>query len=68
MMMPEIDGPETMKALRSICQDMKIIASSGLKRPEHGKGSLEGSDGFLAKPYSDEQLLQTINNVLRKST
>ncbi len=67
MMMPEVDGPMTMKAMRSISPNAKIIASSGLRKPESGKDSIEGSDGFLSKPYTDELLLQTIRNVLRES-
>lgn len=65
MMMPEVDGPMTIQAIRAIRSDAKIIASSGLRKPEHGKGSIEGSDSFLPKPYSDELLLQTIKNVLK---
>jgi two-component system cell cycle sensor histidine kinase/response regulator CckA len=64
MMMPQVDGPMTIKAMRSIAPGTKIIASSGLRKPEHGKDSIEGSDGFLPKPYTDELLLQTIKSVL----
>lgn len=68
MMMPEVDGPMTIKAIRAIRPDAKIIASSGLRKPEHGKGSIEGSDGFLPKPYTDELLLQNIKSVLKQVT
>ena len=66
MMMPKPDGIETIKSLRSICATIPIIASSGLRRPEQGKGSIPGSDGFLLKPYTDEQLLRAIRDVLRR--
>jgi two-component system cell cycle sensor histidine kinase/response regulator CckA len=66
MMMPDVDGPMAIKAMRSIAPEAKIIASSGLRKPDHGKDSIEGSDGFLPKPYTDELLLQTIKNVLNE--
>ncbi|MEZ6063630.1 MAG: PAS domain S-box protein [Planctomycetaceae bacterium] len=64
MMMPEIDGPETIRALRGLRPDVRIIASSGLKRPEYG-GGVEGCCGFLSKPYDDKQLLNEIRNALQ---
>ena len=64
MMMPELDGSDTIRVLRSIRPDIPVIASSGLKKPEHGKGSIESTAAFLSKPYSDEQLLKAIQLVL----
>ena len=64
MMMPETDGRQVMKKLKSIRSDLPIIASSGLKKPLHGEPGIDGSHAFLAKPYSDEQLLQTVKRVL----
>jgi two-component system cell cycle sensor histidine kinase/response regulator CckA len=64
MMMPKPDGAETIKSLRAICPGIPIIASSGLRRPDPAKGNIPGSDGFLSKPYNDEQLLRSIKDVL----
>lgn len=65
MMMPEVDGCETIKALKSIRPDVPIIASSGLRRPEYGKGNIASTVSFLSKPYSDEQLLQAIQLAMK---
>ncbi len=65
MMMPELDGSETIKALKSIRPNIPIVASSGLRRPEYGKGNMESTVAFLSKPYSDEQLLQAIQLAMK---
>jgi PAS domain S-box-containing protein len=60
MMMPGLDGPTTMERLRSIQPGLPMIASSGLRRPP-------AAQAFLPKPYSDQQLLQTVRTVIEKS-
>ncbi len=67
MMMPQVDGTETIRQIKSIRQDIPILATSGLKKPEYGKNSIESANGFLSKPYSDEQLLQGIQRALRET-
>ena len=67
MMMPEFDGNEVIKVLKGIRSNVPIIASSGLKKPEYGKGSLESTVGFLSKPYSDEQLLRIVQLTLKNN-
>lgn len=60
MMMPGMDGIETKKALRNLNAHVKIVASSGLRRPESEGDKLSDVEGFLPKPYSDEQLLHAV--------
>lgn len=67
MMMPGMDGPTTMIALRQVVPEIRIVASSGL-RPA-GQLAAEISAGnlsFLAKPYSDEQLLTVLHQTLHR--
>ena len=64
MMMPVMDGLATMKGLRAIDPQVRIIASSGLYRPETDPDATRGVHAFLRKPYSDEQLLKTLRQVL----
>ena len=65
VMMPGMDGFDTRDALRAVHPHVRIIASSGLRRPnEHRAERLADVDGFLSKPYSDEQLLRVVRNVL----
>ncbi|MCA9123602.1 MAG: CHASE3 domain-containing protein [Planctomycetaceae bacterium] len=64
MMMPDVDGIATKNKLRAIDPDVRIIASSGLRRPGADGATLSEFDGFLAKPYSDDQLLRLVRQVL----
>lgn len=64
MMMPGIDGFDTKNAIRSLNPSARIIASSGLRRPGDEGGRMQDFDGFLAKPYTDEQLLRLIRKVI----
>ncbi len=63
-MMPGMDGAATKDALRAINPTVRIIASSGLRRPGADGGRLADVEGFLLKPYSDDQLLRMVRKVL----
>lgn len=67
MMMPGMDGCETKSALRSIARECKILATSGLRRPGNEGDKMADINGFLAKPYSDEQLLRAVRNAIENS-
>ncbi len=64
MMMPEMDGLTTIAGLHSMNPHLKIIASSGLRKPDQDAGAIHGTQAFLPKPYSDEQLLNALQLVL----
>ncbi|QDV85853.1 CHASE3 domain-containing protein [Planctomycetes bacterium TBK1r] len=64
MMMPGLDGSETREAIRGMNPNARVIASSGLRRPGQAGGKMEDFDGFLAKPYTDAQLLGIVRSVL----
>ncbi len=66
MMMPNMDGLQVKESLRAIHSSAKIITSSGLRRPSREEGRLLDIEGFLAKPYTDEQLLRLVREVLDK--
>src|SRR5262249_34448972 len=68
MMMPGMDGPETLEALRLRDPQLHVIASSGLPLSRWVSGAAEASpDTFLPKPYTDEQLLTALTGVLQSS-
>lgn len=65
MMMPTMDGPMLIAALRRINPDVAVIAVSGLNT--HGQPS--GQPGaitpyFLTKPYTANALLMLLREVL----
>ena len=66
MMMPIVDGSTTIRALKKIDPDVKIIAVSGLIDTK----AILTSDNltvhaFLNKPYTSRTLLKTLNEVVR---
>jgi CheY-like chemotaxis protein len=67
MMMPVMDGPATIVALRQIDPRIKIIAASGLN--PHGDGAQASHAGvkhFLSKPYTTKSLLVILRDVLQE--
>jgi len=65
MMMPGIDGPTTMRALRELDPRVRIIASSGLRASGRtAEAVAAGAKVFLQKPYTDEHLLQALARAL----
>ncbi|HKQ77577.1 MAG TPA: ATP-binding protein [Blastocatellia bacterium] len=67
MMMPYMDGPATIRALRRLDPKVKIIATSGLKAEDKlADASQLGVKSFLPKPYTAEKLLKTVAAVLKE--
>jgi two-component system cell cycle sensor histidine kinase/response regulator CckA len=67
MMMPYMDGPATIRALRRLDPKVKIIATSGLKAEDKISGVAQLSvKTFLPKPYTAEKLLNTVASVLQE--
>jgi PAS domain S-box-containing protein len=66
MMMPIMDGPQTIRELRKINPSVKIIASSGLVESDEEKDAKDAVDAFIAKPYAAEKLLEVVHSVLHK--
>ena len=66
MMMPIMDGSTTIRALKKIDPDVKIIAVSGLIDT---KAILTTDnltvDAVLNKPYTSRTLIKTLNEVVR---
>ncbi len=64
MLMPSMDGLTTIRTLRKINPDVKIIAVSGLSSADKVDAAYDmGIKAFLPKPYTANQLLQTISTV-----
>jgi CheY-like chemotaxis protein len=67
MMMPYMDGPATIRALRRLDPKVKIIATSGLKAEDKIADVAQmGVKTFLPKPYTAEKLLKTVAEVLKE--
>jgi PAS domain S-box-containing protein len=66
MLMPFMDGPATIRALRKMNPSVKIIGASGLATTQSSEeASLAGVSVFLIKPYTAEKLLTAIAEILK---
>ncbi|MCF4968089.1 CBS domain-containing protein [Nostoc sp. CMAA1605] len=63
MLMPNIDGLTTIRTLKALNPQVKIIATSGLPTNEQ-KAIAVGATKFLSKPYTATELLQTLADVV----
>ncbi|MDB6058516.1 MAG: domain S-box [Verrucomicrobiales bacterium] len=69
MMMPIMDGPAAIVALRAINPNVKIIGSSGLGANDGPAKLISGGvHEFVAKPYTAERLLKALDKVIRQTT
>ncbi len=64
MMMPVMDGEESIRRIRKINPEVKIIAVSGLTEKDRLVKVEDLTNGFLPKPYTAEKLLKAIDEVL----
>jgi PAS domain S-box-containing protein len=62
MMMPLMDGPSTIAALRTIAPDVRVIAASGLVNAV--PDDLSEVHRFLSKPFTLQELLDCVAEVL----
>jgi CheY-like chemotaxis protein len=66
MVMPVLDGPATMDALRQLDPQVRIIATSGLRTLGRvARARAPEKNAFLQKPYKEEQILAALAGVLR---
>lgn len=69
IMMPSLDGMETIRTLQKINPAVKIIIISGLesnrKIAEHSE--IRCVKAFLSKPYTMQELLKILHSVLKNS-
>ena len=64
MMMPIMDGPATIQALRRLNLHLPIIAASGLAANSHvSQVASLGVKHFLPKPYTAETLLKILRQI-----
>lgn len=65
MMMPSMDGITTIQTLQKIDPQIKAIALSGFV-PKDKLREISGIKSFLLKPYTIQELLQTLQAVLEQ--
>ena len=66
LVMPRMDGIETMSELRRICPDVRVVLSSGYSEDEIRERFAErGFAGFIQKPYRYAQLERVLGHAMR---
>ncbi len=64
-MMPVMDGPAFIAALKLINPQAKVIAASGLSSSKFAVRAKElGAKHFLTKPYDVRSLLEMVNALI----
>jgi two-component system, OmpR family, KDP operon response regulator KdpE len=66
VMMPQMDGFETLKRLRTFSQVPVLILTARDDEEDRIKGLELGADDYIAKPFSHRELVSRIRAVLRR--
>ena len=62
--MPDLNGAETLQYLRRLRPQVKVIALSGIESTALPENYRRDANAYLAKPYTNGQLLSVIRNLL----
>ena len=72
LIMPDVEGLETLRALRRISPDVRVLAISGggrMASPDYLDMALQfGAQEALAKPFTSETFIGALNRVLASPT
>ena len=67
LMMPEMDGTETLRNIRSRSQVPVIMLTALSSDREKLKGLERGADDFITKPFNPDELVARVAAVLRRT-
>lgn len=63
--MPEMDGPACLEVLRTVLPGARILVVSALSdRATALRALSRGAHGFLLKPFSDEQMIESLQELM----
>ncbi len=66
MVMPNLDGPSTIRAIRRLDPGARIVAMGGLVHSATGELREQGVEAFLKKPYTAELLSRTLHDEIHR--
>ncbi len=62
--MPEMDGVQALRAIKSFDSQAKVIMISALGQESHVKEAvMMGAKGFIVKPWKEEYLIETLKKL-----
>lgn len=63
--MPEMDGLECIQSLIDLDENVRILVVSALSDKKTGIRALKlGARGFICKPFTDEELIEALNELM----
>ena len=68
--LPDIDGYEVMKALARlspVAPPPAVLVTGRLGNDDERRWQFAGAAGFIAKPFTDEQVLEAVERAARKA-
>jgi two-component system, OmpR family, alkaline phosphatase synthesis response regulator PhoP len=68
IMLPALDGRQVCRNLRDDPRQkhLKVLFLSAMTSDvDIARGNLSGADGFIAKPFSNAEVIQRVNDLLR---
>ncbi|MBW3561476.1 MAG: response regulator [Actinobacteria bacterium] len=71
IMMPELDGIETLREIRRNhdTSDLRVILlTARASEDDHLRGYQVGADAYLTKPFDLEELRETLQEVMQRSS
>ncbi|HEX9933740.1 MAG TPA: response regulator, partial [bacterium] len=67
MIMPKMDGKETLRNIRKINPDAKAVLTSGRLDSDYSSRCVrEGFSGFIPKPFMTSHFLKVVRQTLDK--
>jgi two-component system KDP operon response regulator KdpE len=67
LMMPEVDGWETLKGLRKYTDAPVVVVSAKASKEEIVEGLESGADDYITKPFYPPELISRVKAVMRRS-
>ncbi|MCQ8239245.1 response regulator transcription factor [Rhizosaccharibacter radicis] len=67
LMLPDMDGAEMIRRMRSARVDVPVLALSGESASARLRAFAAGADDVLAKPYDEAELVARLQAILRRS-
>lgn len=68
IMMPMLDGFETLKKIRELSSVPVLMLTSRTDTPDKIKGLEYGADDYLTKPFVIEEFIARVNSLIRRYT
>ena len=67
LLMPEMDGMETLEEIHKISNIPVIILSAVDRKDDIVKALKAGTDDYITKPFNNDELIARVNSVLRRA-